>query len=513
MRNMRTNKPKPPPDPVAGLIDAGFAEFEAGDMAAALVHWESAKAIVEGPGEHNQTNRAIVWFNMGVAHGNLGNHERAMFCYAAALRINPDCRDSEHNYDLLAYGKSPPWREVDKRERKEENRLCHGPLRAPRPEADVAADLAARRALAEAKSRANGEAIARLMGWGPDGPPARPPEGNGNWYQKTLARIDKRLLEEKRKSGGPVWRLSQEEFDSLLAKKIAHRLARQIPMMAPGEIESAAMLGLVEAARAYRPGANVSFTTFATFRIKGAVLDERRASDVLSRDERLKVKNGQAKAPTHSEFEAEGAGDIGVSPPSVYDVVAAVSLEQRLRRLTLRQARVVREHVLRDRTLAAVGADLGVTESRACQLFGEAVRRLRVLMTDRHSPEYATLTPVEKNRVSTRLSQVKHRESAAIRKKRWAEQNREHLAAYRRRWAEQNRERVRERERERYRLNLEASRARARANAARSYANQPREGKRRCSKCHQPGHNVRRCGRPTPPHSPPAPRAPAPVAP
>jgi RNA polymerase sigma factor (sigma-70 family) len=221
-----------------------------------------------------------------------------------------------------------------------------------------------------------------------------------------------------------------------LAKKIARRLARLIPMD-PDDIESAAMLGLVQAARAYRADVG-PFAGFAAFRIERAVFDERRRVDFLSRDERRKVTIGRAEAPTHAAFEADGFGDVGTQVAGVYDAVALVSLERKLRHLTLKQAHVVRQHGLGGRLLKTVGAELGVTESRACQLFTEALARLRVLMADPQSPEYATFTPVEKKRVGRRLSQAKHRDVATKRWQRWASKNREHLASYRKQWAQDN---------------------------------------------------------------------------
>jgi hypothetical protein len=137
-----------------------------------------------------------------------------------------------------------------------------------------------------------------------------------------------------------------------------------------------------------------------------------------------------------------------------------------------------------------------------------------------------------------------HPERVTAAQRAWVRENRAHLAAYRKRWAKMNAAKERAyarrkhakrkadpkrwavfharmkrhkakklaRAKVRYRLDIEASRARSRANAARWYAKQPREGKRRCSVCRQPGHNVKRC--PTVPHpSPPAPRAPAPAVP
>lgn len=113
-----------------------------------------------------------------------------------------------------------------------------------------------------------------------------------------------------------------------------------------------------------------------------------------------------------------------------------------------------------------------------------------------------------------------------LRWKRWYKKNKARFAAYRKRWGSENpdKERLygkrkraaqrkdpkrwarakarfdrhkpkkRARARERYYADIEASRARLRASSARYYAKRPREGKRRCSRCGQPGHNRRRCG-------------------
>lgn len=119
-----------------------------------------------------------------------------------------------------------------------------------------------------------------------------------------------------------------------------------------------------------------------------------------------------------------------------------------------------------------------------------------------------------------------HPERVTAAQRAWAKENRAHLAAYRKRWAlanvdkerlygqrkhaarkrdpkrwavwlarqERHKAKKRERSKLRYRQDLEASRARSREHSAAYYAKQPREGKRKCTRCGRPGHNRRRCG-------------------
>jgi hypothetical protein len=125
---------------------------------------------------------------------------------------------------------------------------------------------------------------------------------------------------------------------------------------------------------------------------------------------------------------------------------------------------------------------------------------------------------VKENRAHLRAYRKRYQEEHAEKERLWRKRQRANQKADPKRWAlrqasfDRHKSKKNARAKERYRLDIEASRAKARASSARYYAKRPREGKRRCSVCHQLGHNVRRC--PTVPRpSPPAPRAPAPAAP
>src|SRR5262245_59454266 len=68
-------------------------------------------------------------------------------------------------------------------------------------------------------------------------------------------------------------------------EKVAKRLARRLPAHVDiGELISAGAVGLIEAAERFDPSRSIRFETFAETRIRGAMLDDLRARDTLSRD-------------------------------------------------------------------------------------------------------------------------------------------------------------------------------------------------------------------------------------
>ena len=74
-------------------------------------------------------------------------------------------------------------------------------------------------------------------------------------------------------------------------KRTVYRIASHLPPSI--EIEdliTAGTIGLIQAIERYDPSRGVKLSTFASFRIRGAVLGELRSRDILSRTNRRKVK-------------------------------------------------------------------------------------------------------------------------------------------------------------------------------------------------------------------------------
>jgi RNA polymerase sigma factor for flagellar operon FliA len=210
-------------------------------------------------------------------------------------------------------------------------------------------------------------------------------------------------------------------------RRHAQSMSRRVPSHIPLEdLVSAGALGLLEAARRYDPSKCEHFEVYAEHRIRGAILDELRSHDNLSRDMRyrsrecdkaiLKLERQQGYRPASDEVarelglsiaeyeklrskvhrgkilsvEALGAAGTGAeyiedgSVPDSFSVVAAREVQTILTRaidsLPDRLKVVVGLYYQEELKLSEIGAALGVTEARACQLRGEAVRKIREIL-------------------------------------------------------------------------------------------------------------------------------------
>jgi RNA polymerase sigma factor FliA len=75
-----------------------------------------------------------------------------------------------------------------------------------------------------------------------------------------------------------------------LIKYIASRLALRLPShISQDDLISSGILGLIDAVHKFDAGKNISFKTYAEFRIKGAMLDELRSLDWIPRSVRKKA--------------------------------------------------------------------------------------------------------------------------------------------------------------------------------------------------------------------------------
>ena len=216
--------------------------------------------------------------------------------------------------------------------------------------------------------------------------------------------------------------------------RVVKRLARRLPRhVDQDDMRSAGMIGLIEAAERFDPARNDNFEAFAEFRIRGAILDDLRSRDSLSRDMRrvcselrdasVKLANQMGRNPTESDL----AKHLGVSVEEVRERQAKLSgwsvvgwdeagpafLERTrdtqaldpceetahrqtyermiacIARLPERMQQVLGLYYSEDLNLREIGQVLGVTESRVCQIHGEATRRLRRLLGDDFAEAFA----------------------------------------------------------------------------------------------------------------------------
>jgi len=123
-----------------------------------------------------------------------------------------------------------------------------------------------------------------------------------------------------------------------------------------------------------------SFATYGMIKARSAMLDELRAMDHVPRLERARAKKeGRTLKKVESiehDFTITSRPDRRFPIPAL--AAAASDLWRRLRSVVgPRGAEVLERYYRRDYTLKEIGQQLGLSESRVCQLHAQAVQRLQ----------------------------------------------------------------------------------------------------------------------------------------
>lgn len=165
-----------------------------------------------------------------------------------------------------------------------------------------------------------------------------------------------------------------------MVRTIAGRSARRHPRLAD-DLESAAMLGLWEAAMKYDPGRGVREETYLLHRVNGAILDALRAARPkgFRRDIEAAPNVGQMsffdEAEGLPEFLEPAADDL----PIGWELESIDAVERLCRSLPPKQSDAIRRHYsVAGATLARIGAEVGRTESCISQRVLEGLALLRV---------------------------------------------------------------------------------------------------------------------------------------
>ena len=215
-----------------------------------------------------------------------------------------------------------------------------------------------------------------------------------------------------------------------LVKRIAYHLVSRLPPSVQVEdLIQAGMIGLLEAARNYNASQGASFETYAGIRIRGAMLDEIRRSDWTPRSVHRKmrqvseavreIENAKGRDARDNEV-AESLGisldeyhqilqdaagcrvfsfdDPGLNGSDDYedhvDEARATPLEvlqgedfrsalsEAIAGLPEREGLVMSLYYDEELNLREIGEVLGVSESRVCQIHGQALIRLRARLGD-----------------------------------------------------------------------------------------------------------------------------------
>ena len=216
-----------------------------------------------------------------------------------------------------------------------------------------------------------------------------------------------------------------------LVRRIAHHMIAKLPPNVElDDLIQVGMIGLAEALSRFEATQGVQFETFASQRIRGAMLDELREGDWMSRSSRKSQKDieqalhrleqrlgrspfeseiaaelGMALADyqsllgkvrgtqlvyledmTHGQDEEEGflerhVADAGADPMAMLrDQRLRSALVAAIKALPEREQHIMGMYYEHDMNLKEIAAVIGVTESRVCQLHSQAIARLRAKM-------------------------------------------------------------------------------------------------------------------------------------
>ncbi len=219
---------------------------------------------------------------------------------------------------------------------------------------------------------------------------------------------------------------------STLVRRLAHQMIAKLPANVEiDDLIQVGMIGLTDALSRFDAAQGVQFETFATQRIRGAMLDELRGTDYLSRGTRKQQRSIEAavhrleqklgRAPAESEIAREmgislteyqellgkvrgtqlvyledmsgddgdndyldrHVADEGFNPLSqLQDHRMRSALVSAIKSLPEREQYVMSMYYEHDMNLKEIAAVLKVTESRVCQLHSQSIARLRVKLRE-----------------------------------------------------------------------------------------------------------------------------------
>ncbi len=231
----------------------------------------------------------------------------------------------------------------------------------------------------------------------------------------------------------PIKKQQQEQAHRLveqhseLVKRIAYHLLARLPSsVVADDLIQSGLLGLLDAAEHYDPSQGAAFETYASIRIRGAMLDElrrndwapksvhKKARDVMNAIQKIENRTGRdarnsevademglSLAEYHLILQETNScrilnfGDLGVDDDCAMSNASKTTtpldgmqsqefknqLVDAIRNLPEREALVISLYYDEEMNLREIGSVLDVSESRVSQLLSQAHLRMRTRLT------------------------------------------------------------------------------------------------------------------------------------
>ncbi|QKO23704.1 RNA polymerase sigma factor FliA [Rhodoferax sp. BAB1] len=220
------------------------------------------------------------------------------------------------------------------------------------------------------------------------------------------------------------------QYSPLVRRLAHHMMAKLPPSIQVDDLIQVGLIGLSEALTRYEASQGVQFETFATQRIRGAMIDELRENDWMSRGSRksqkeiegalTRLEHKLGRSPSESEIAAELGLELAEYQALLYKVKGTQlvyledmtgsgegddtfldrhmvdgdsdplqllrnqrirsALTEAIKHLPEREQYIMSMYYEQDMNLKEIAAVLGITESRVCQLHSQSIARLRAKM-------------------------------------------------------------------------------------------------------------------------------------
>ena len=200
-----------------------------------------------------------------------------------------------------------------------------------------------------------------------------------------------------------------------LVKRIANHLAVKLPPhIEIDDLVQVGLIGLLKAKEDYREDSGAAFSTYATIRIRGAMMDELRARDWLPRSVQKNLGRVAAALKSAEQqlgrmpSDVEVAKELGVSIGEYHELLAdmsaarltpiedvetlagdmepdrevadslrATALANAIKDLPQKEQLMMSMYYVEHLSLKEIGLVLEVSESRVSQIHGQAIARLK----------------------------------------------------------------------------------------------------------------------------------------